>query len=293
MTDITTHQTSRRRLLIALAITSTFMVIQFVASFYANSMAILADASHLFVHNSSLIVALIASTIAIHLAKNYNSGFKKAEIFGGLINGVFYLVIAATIIFKGTDKLLNTHHHEVDTYLMTVVSGLGFLFHTFAVYILYQGRKESVNVYAVFLHSFLDLLSTVLTFMAAIVIYFTGWDQIDIVCSIFIAIFVFVTGFKVIYRCVNDLTATNLELPDANKIENKLSKLCHVADVHNVTVDKQGKTVVVGAHIVLNHSCIDNNHQESCRIAVEQCLREEFFVKNSVLQIETSQASSS
>ncbi|MDE3271929.1 cation diffusion facilitator family transporter [Pseudoalteromonas sp. G4] len=288
MTDITTHKTARRRLLIALAITSTFMVIQFIASFFANSMAVLADAGHLFVHNSSLVVALIASSIAIHLAKNYNTGYKKAELIGGLVNGIFYLAIAATIIFASTSKLINheNHNHEVDTFLMTAVSGLGFLFHAASAYVLYQGRKESVNVYAVFLHSFLDLLSTVLTFAAGIVIYFTGWVDIDIFSSIFIAGFVLITGFRVIKKCIEGLLESDRELPDATKIESRLSSLEHISSVHNVTVDKKGSKTIVGAHIVLKPSCTKEMHHELCQLAVEKCLLKEFLVKESVLQIE-------
>ena len=101
MTDITTHQASRRRLLIALTITCTFMVIQVVGAYYANSLAVLADAGHLFVHNSSLFIALIASSVAVYLAKTYNDGYKRAEYTGGLINGILYLSIAIIILFEG------------------------------------------------------------------------------------------------------------------------------------------------------------------------------------------------
>ncbi len=64
MTDITTHQASRKRLLIALSITCSFMVIQLVAAYFANSLAVFADAGHLFVHNSTLFIAILASSIA-------------------------------------------------------------------------------------------------------------------------------------------------------------------------------------------------------------------------------------
>ena len=290
MTDITSHKNARRRLLYALGITSTFMVIQFIVSLYANSMAVLADAGHLFVHNSTLIVALIASSIAIHLAKNYNAGYKKAELIGGLLNGTLYLGIAATIIFTGTSKLINheAHSHEVDTFLMTAVSGLGFLFHVASAYVLYQGRKESVNVYAVFLHSFLDLLSTVLTFFAGIVIYLTGWVDIDIVSSLIIASFVLFTGFRVISKCIVGLIENGKALPDVSEIEERLSSLEHIDNVHSVTVDKQGKNIIVGAHVVLIDQCANEHHQDNCIQKVESCLLKEFLVKHSVLQIEAA-----
>ena len=121
MTEITTHHASRRRLLIALAITCSFMVIQLIGAYYANSLAVLADAGHLFVHNSSLFIALIASSFAIHLAKTYNDGHQKAELIGGLINGILYLAISLLILFEGAERFM--HHkggHElvINSYLM-------------------------------------------------------------------------------------------------------------------------------------------------------------------------------
>ena len=132
MTEITTHQASRRRLLIALAITCSFMVIQVIGAYYANSLAVLADAGHLFVHNSSLFIALIASSLAIHFAKTYNDGYQRAELIGGLINGLLYLAISSVILYEGVERI--SHHNDghdlaINSFLMSRVLPLwGFYF---------------------------------------------------------------------------------------------------------------------------------------------------------------------
>ena len=290
MTDITTHQASRRSLLIALAITSSFMIIQVIGAYYANSLAVLADAGHLFVHNSSLFIALIASSLAIHLAKNYNDGYQKAELTGGLINGCLYLAISLVILYEGGERFM--HHHEgqgpvVNSYLMSVIAATGFLFHGAAAWVLYKGRKASFNVYAVFLHSFFDLISTVSTFVAGILIYLTGWSVIDILSSMLIALFVLFTGVKVIVGCVKGLRLNKAKLPDVADIESAIGQVEHVENVHNVTVMRRDKELVVGAHVVLKQHCTKEKHDEACRLKVEQLLALQFNVGNSVLQIES------
>ena len=291
MTDITTHQASRRRLLIALAITCSFMIIQVIGAYYANSLAVLADAGHLFVHNSSLFIALIASSLAIHLAKNYNDGYQKAELTGGLINGCLYLAISLVILYEGGERFF--HHHEgqgpeVNSYLMSVIAATGFLFHGAAAWVLYKGRKASINVYAVFLHSFFDLISTVSTFIAGILIYLTGWDVIDILSSMLIALFVLFTGVKVIIGCVKGLRLNKAKLPDVADIEQAISHVEHVENVHNVTVTRRDKDLVVGAHVVLKQHCTKEKHDEACRLKVEQLLARQFKIAISVLQIESN-----
>ncbi|ASM55992.1 MULTISPECIES: cation diffusion facilitator family transporter [Pseudoalteromonas] len=291
MTEITTHKASRRRLLIALAITCSFMVIQLIGAYYANSLAVLADAGHLFVHNSSLFIALIASSLAIHFAKTYNDGYQRAELVGGLINGFLYLAISLVILYEGGERFM--HHHEgneleINSFLMSAIAALGFLFHGAAAWVLYKGRKASINVYAVFLHSFFDIISTISTFIAGVLIYLTGWDIIDILSSMLIASFVLFTGIKVIISCVKGLYINKDKLPKVAKVEQAITTIQHVKNVHNVTVVRKDKTVIVGAHIVLKKHCTIEKHDKACRLKVENLLRSKFNVTNSVLQIESS-----
>ncbi|MCF7517743.1 MULTISPECIES: cation diffusion facilitator family transporter [Pseudoalteromonas] len=290
MTDITTHQASRRRLLIALAITCSFMVIQIIGAYFSNSLAVLADAGHLFVHNSSLFIALIASSMAIHFAKNFNDGYQRAELTGGLINGILYLSISLVILYEGGERYLHHNegnHLEINSYLMSVISAIGFLFHGAAAWVLYKGRKASINVYAVFLHSFFDLISTVSTFFAGILIYLTGWAEIDIISSMLIASFVLFTGVKVIIRCIKGLVENNSKLPNVAEVEKSIASIEHVQNVHNVTVVRQDNTVIVGAHVVLKQHCTVEKHDEACRLKVEKLLLSRFKVAKSVLQIES------
>lgn len=289
MTDITTHKSSQRRLLIALAITSSFMVIQLIAAFYANSLAVYADAGHLFVHNSSLFIALIASAIAIKLGSTFSDGYRKAELSGGLINGILYIVISCWILFQGGERLIEHEHHheiEIDTFIMTSISALGFLFHAASAYVLYKGRKDSVNVYAVYLHTFFDLLSTVVTFFTSIVIYLTGWSIFDSLSSILISIFVLFTGSKLLHKCISGLFFNGLRLPSIKKLEKAMLEISHINNIHNLTVKNEDGKIIVGAHIVLQQKCTLEKHDEVCRHQLEQLLKDKFSVELSVLQIE-------
>ncbi|NQY35340.1 MAG: cation transporter [Alteromonadaceae bacterium] len=293
MTDITTHKSSQRRLLIALAITSCFMFIQLFGAFYANSLAVYADAGHLFVHNSSLFIALIASAVAIKLAKNFSDGYRKAELSGGLINGILYLVISCWILYQGSKRLLgHDHEPEINTFLMSSIAATGFLFHTASAFVLYKGRKDSVNVYAVYLHTFFDLLSTIVTFITSIVIHVTGWTIVDSLSSILISIFVLITGSKLLHKCISGLFFNGLRLPAIKKLEKAMLEITHIANIHNLTVKSEDDVVIVGAHIVLQHKCTLEKHDEICRFQVENILKQEFNIEKSVLQIEAGKCRS-
>ncbi|PAJ76188.1 zinc transporter [Pseudoalteromonas sp. NBT06-2] len=296
MTDITTHKSSQRRLLTALGITCSFMLIQIIGAFHANSLAVYADAGHLFVHNSSLFIALIASTLAIRLATTFSDGYRKAELTGGLINGCLYLLISGFILFQGSERLLDHEHHdslEINTFIMSSIAALGFLFHGASAFVLYRGRKDSINVYAVFLHTFFDLLSTIITFITSIIIHYTDWLAADSISSMLISIFVLVTGLKLIYKCVIGLFFCGVRLPSVKKIEKALLQLDHIENIHNLIIKSENKEICIGVHIVLKHACTLEKHDDLCRLEVETLLKNNFQVSQSVLQIEAHGCNSS
>ncbi|WP_199610733.1 cation diffusion facilitator family transporter [Flocculibacter collagenilyticus] len=291
MTDLTTHKSSRRRLQIALMLTCTFMVIQLLGAYFSNSLAVLADASHLFVHNSSLFIALIASYLAVKIAHNYSDGFRRAELTGGLINAILYLLISGIILWEGGERLFahqHGDHHEVNTFLMSTISGVGFLFHTAAAFVLYKGRNESINVYAVFLHTFFDVLSTVITFVSGVAIHYTGWAVIDVMSSMLITLFVLYTGIKLLYGCVTGLLKSDQRIPPIGRIESIIKTVEHIGSVHNLYVKNADGKVYFGAHIVLKGTCTKEKHDELCRYEVETLLKERFNIEHSVLQIEAA-----
>lgn len=266
------------------------MLIQVIGAFYANSLAVYADAGHLFVHNSSLFIALIASTLAIKFGQTFSDGYRRLELSGGLINGILYLLISCWILLQGAERLLGHEHHdehEINTFVMSSVASLGFLFHAASAFVLYKGRKDSVNVYAVFLHTFFDLLSTIVTFITSVVIHATGWTIFDSLSSILISIFVLFTGSKLLYKCIKGLFFNGVRLPALKKIEAALAEVEHIDNVHNLIVKSDNGAVIVGAHIVLKHKCTLEKHDEICRFQVEKVLKEQFNVEESVLQIET------
>ena len=215
---------------------------------------------------------------------------KRAELIGGLINGFLYLSISLIILYEGGERYIHQHEGNelaINSYLMSVIAAIGFLFHGAAAWVLYKGRKASINVYAVFLHSFFDLISTISTFVAGVLIYLTGWTVIDILSSMLIASFVLFTGIKVIVSCIKGLRLNKAKLPKVNDIENEITNIEHVHNVHNVTVSRSDAELVVGAHVVLKQHCTIEKHDEACRLRVEQILAKKFNIRNSVLQIES------
>ena len=110
---------------LALAITATVMVVEFIGGIYSNSLALLADAGHMLTD----VAALSLSSFAIWFAskpatpqKTY--GFYRGEILVALLNGVFLVLVALWVFYETYQRLLAPPAVRADLMLLVASGGL-------------------------------------------------------------------------------------------------------------------------------------------------------------------------
>lgn len=83
-----------------LCVNLAFAIVELVYGFWTNSLGLISDSFHMFFDCTALVGGLVASLIARKSANDrYSYGYGRAEVMGGLINGLF-LVFVALFIFK-------------------------------------------------------------------------------------------------------------------------------------------------------------------------------------------------
>src|SRR5688500_2600290 len=152
---------NRRLLAISLALTATVMVVQIVGAVLSGSLALLADAAHMFTDAAALVIALIASTVAARPANDRRTfGYQRAEVFGALINGVILIVLSGWVAFEGISRLLSPGETEVAGGLMLVVAIVGLVANGVAMWLLSSAQRRSINVRGAYLEVLGDLIGS-------------------------------------------------------------------------------------------------------------------------------------
>src|SRR6478752_5290472 len=119
---------NRRLLAISLAITTLVMVVQVVGAALSGSLALLADAAHMFTDAAALVIALVASVVAARPANDRRTfGYQRAEVFGALANGIILIVLSVWVAVEGVQRLLKPAEVEVEGGLMLVVAIVGLV----------------------------------------------------------------------------------------------------------------------------------------------------------------------
>ncbi len=231
-----THSSRHKhRLWVVFALSASFMVVQVVVGWWTNSLALLADAAHLFVDAAGVGLSLLAVWFAERPAtaeKTY--GYYRVEILAALVNGVVLCVLAIAILVEAWDRLRVRHEVSAGPVLVVAVAALGV--NLLAAWLLHAGAGESLNVRGAYLEVLGDALSSAAVIVAAAVILVTGWTAADALASAAIGLLILPRTFALLKQAVNVLlegVPAHLDLAD---IETALRGAPGVKRVHDLHV---------------------------------------------------------
>src|SRR5262245_16177469 len=100
------HANNERRVLLAAALTGAFMVIEAAGGIYAGSLALLADAGHMFADFASLALAWFAFRLSRRPADHHRTyGFERMQVLVAFGNGLALFIIAGWIVIEAVHRL--------------------------------------------------------------------------------------------------------------------------------------------------------------------------------------------
>jgi cobalt-zinc-cadmium efflux system protein len=231
-----THSSRHKhRLWVVFALSATFMAVQVVVGWWTNSLALLADAAHLFVDAAAVGLSLLAIWFAERPAtaeKTY--GYYRVEILAALVNGVVLCVLAIAILVEAWERLRVPHEVSAGPVLVVAAAGLGV--NLLAAWLLHAGAGESLNVRGAYLEVLGDALSSVAVIVAAAVILVTGWTPADALASAAIGFLILPRTFALLKQAVNVLLEGVPAHLDLAEIEAALRSAQGVKRVHDLHV---------------------------------------------------------
>jgi cobalt-zinc-cadmium efflux system protein len=159
---------------------------EIVAGIVGHSLALLADAGHLFTDAAALAFALFASAMAARpAAGRWTYGYSRLEILAAQANGVTLGLLAVWVIWAAIHRLIDPH--DVRGGLVLAVALAGVAVSIAASFVLARASRESLNVRGAFLHVMTDVAAFGAAAVAGGLILATGWDRFDPIASLAVA----------------------------------------------------------------------------------------------------------
>ena len=279
---------NRRRLAVALGLTATYMVAEVVGGIAANSLALLADAGHMFSDAAALGLSLVAVVLAQRPATSQRTyGFHRAEILAALTNGAALLVLSVLIAREAWERL--SAPPEVQGGLMLAVAFGGLVINLANLRILSGGRESNLNVRGAWLHVMADTLGSVGAISAGAAIYFFGWRWADPVASFIIASLVLYSAWGLVRETLDVLMEGVPRGISIEEVTESLKELPGVQDAHDLHV----WSLTSGRNIATIHLVIgeDADHQGIID-AANRTLADRFAIQHATIQVEHDELAS-
>jgi cobalt-zinc-cadmium efflux system protein len=224
-----------RRLRAALAVTAVFLVVEVVGGWLSNSLALLADAGHMLTDVAALALSLFVAWFSRQPAspeKTY--GYLRWEVLAAFLNGATLLLISVWIVWEAMLRLREPE--PVATGLMLIVAVAGLVVNLIAARMLHSSGTSSLNVRAAYLHVLSDLLGSVGTVAAAMVIRWTGWLEADPIASLLMALLILRGAWRVVRESVDVLLEATPSHISLGSVRAQLEAIPGVESVHDLHV---------------------------------------------------------
>lgn len=227
-----------RRLLIILAITATYFVVELVGSYFTHSLALFSDAIHLLTDVGATGLSLFALWISSRPAGGSKTfGYLRAEILGAVANGLFLWGLVAFLFFEAVHRLQNPGHvHGLGVMVIAVV---GVLVNSTSAWISHQNVHaggHGMALRAVFVHVISDMIGSLGVVLAGALIYFTGWQLADPIAGMLIGVLVLVSSWGLIREGVDILMEAVPGHIDVEELRDCLLEVAGTREVHDLHV---------------------------------------------------------
>lgn len=240
-----------RRLRLALVLTASLLGAEVVGGIVSNSLALLADAGHMLTDVGALALSLFVAWFSRQPhgpAKTY--GYLRWEILAAFLNGSTLLLISAWIVWQSVVRFRTPE--PIEGGLMLVVAVLGLSVNVAAALILHPSSTGSLNVRGAYLHVLSDLLASVGTVAAAVVIRFSGWLIADPVASLFTTALIVRGAWRLVRESVDVLLEAAPGHVSPGSVRAQLAAIPGIESVHDLHVwTVSSGMVAMSAHAIV------------------------------------------
>jgi cobalt-zinc-cadmium efflux system protein len=278
------REARRRRLRAALALTAAVLALEIGGGIASGSLALLADAAHLFADIAALILAYAAITVAGRAPTGRHTfGLYRAEILAAFVNAQILLVLAVGILVEAAMRFSSPV--PVRAGVMFWIAAVALLANLAAVRLLSQGRApgRNLNMRAAYLEVFTDMLGSAAVLAAAIAIPRTGWLWLDPAVSAAVAVFILPRAASLLKQSAHILLEGSPRDIDAAAVREELLGIPGIEAIH----DLHFWTLTSGLHSASVHiRAGSDSPRRDLLQAVQRVLKSAAGVDHATIQVE-------
>ncbi len=275
------------KLKFGILLSSLILAAELAGGLLANSLALLADAGHVFVD----VIALGLSWYGVRQAERPAShrmtfGYHRVGVLVAIINALGILAIASGIFYEASRRLAQPP--QVNSQLMLAVALIGLGVNLFVASWLRKEQKANLNVRSAFWHALGDALASVGVILGGIIILTTGLFVVDPIISIAIALIIIPAALSILrdgLRVILEASPRQIDVPKMIDALNRIPGVKEVHDIHVWSITPQ--LHAMSCHVLIND--LATSKAANIRDRIKEVLSQQFNIEHTTLQMECDQ----
>ncbi len=280
---VTVNHDNKKRVMWAMILTLGFMLVEVIGGLISGSLALLADAGHMFSDGLALMLSWLAFKFSEKAADQTRSfGWHRFQILAAFVNGLSLLLIATWIIIEAVKRFFSPI--EVMATPMLVIACMGLVINLIVFKILSGGDQENLNMKSAIIHVIGDLLGSVAAILAATLIMAFGWHKADPILSILVAVLIIRSGWSVVKKSTHILLeGTPNNINDTQIKQQLMQAIPSITDVHHIHVWSLTNDI----KIMTLHVQVDEIQQETDVLKnIKSVIKDQFHIQHTTIQVE-------
>lgn len=278
---------ARGRLAFAFTLTCVVLIVEAMGGWWSGSLALLADAAHMLVDAGALALAWTAAVFALKPADTRRSfGYARLEVLAGFVNALVQLLLVIGIVYEAIRRLLAPESIHIHSGVMLIVAAVGLVVNAVVLRSLHAHDHDDLNTAGARLHVFGDLLGSVATVIAALLVRYLGWEWADPALSLLVSLLILRGAFVLLRRSAHILLEG---VPEGLAPEELRAALAladpAIAEVHHLHVWQ----IASGSRMATLHARLrESGDPQQAMRAIQRIARERFSISHVTVQIESS-----
>lgn len=278
------HHDHAKKLRLVLIITISFLIVEVIIGIFANSLALIANAIHMFTDVAGIGLALIAINFSSKRSATAHKtyGFYRLEILTALINSTLILIFSFYIIYEAYWRLFE--QNEIKGLYVFVIATIGLIVNLIGIKILHRHAKENINVEGAYLEVLKDMYGSCAVIVASLIIISTNLYIVDPIVSIGLSLFIIPRTWSLMKRVVNILmegVPSNISYEQVKKSILEIKGVTGIFDLHLWTITSGFDAMT--AHVVIS----DVSKSQIILNEINSILEKKFNITHNTIQIET------
>jgi cobalt-zinc-cadmium efflux system protein len=277
-----TENADRRYLMLAFLLIVAFMAFEVVVGLLAHSLALLSDAGHMLTDAAALALSLaVIRYVERPGGEVLTYGRRRAEVLSGQASGALLLMLGLLVTYQSISRLITPP--VVDGLAVTIVAAVGIVVNVSAAWVMAKANRQNLNIEGSFQHIVTDLYAFIGTFVAGVVIIFTGFNRADAIASLAVAALMFRSGFDLQRKAMRVLLEGAPEGMPPSEVGEAMAGGELVKEVHDLHVwELAPGHPILTAHVLVaaDADC------HAVRRRLERLLKDRFDINHTTLQVD-------